>query len=118
MGKILRLTEGEFHKLIMRIVENSFEDETKHSYEDEPDIVDDERIFDDDYGLEKYEDDFQYEPEDFDKEMKLKSFMKTNKPSSVGIGSGRWEKQEPYNPIKPSDVPLEKYLKMKKLKKG
>lgn len=120
MSKIIRLTEGELHRFIKKLVESSFEDETEHEYEDVPDTTDNLKIsfeddFDDDYNLEKF-DEFEFEPEDLDKEMKTKSFMKQNKPSSVSMG-GKWQAQEPYNPIKPSDMPLDKYLKMKKLGK-
>ena len=54
--------------------------------------------------------------EDFDKEMKFKDLMKKNKLGSIGVGSGeRWNKdsEKEYNPIKPDDLPLDKFLKSK-----
>ena len=42
--------------------------------------------------------------------------MKKNKLGSIGVGSGeRWNKdsEKEYNPIKPDDLPLDKFLKSK-----
>ena len=67
-----------------------------------------------DYGFDT-EDDF--EGDDFQKDMGFKDFIKRNRPSSVGIGDKvRWDKdsEKEYSPLKPTDVPLEKYLKLKK----
>ena len=103
------------------LIESRFlnKDEEEFEYEDQPneppsDFEDEEDTIVD-YGF-----DFE-EPEndEFQKDMGFKDFMKKNKANSMGIGSGvRWdsESEKEYSPIKPSDMPLEKYLKLKKNK--
>lgn len=103
------------------LIESRFlnKDEEDFEYEDLPneppsDFEDEEDTIVD-YGFDVEEP----ENDDFQKDMGFKDFMKKNKASSIGIGSGvRWdsESEKEYSPIKPSDMPLEKYLKLKKNK--
>ena len=122
MSKIIRLTETELVRLVNRIVKENNEDIDFEGFdtplEDEPplfnddDIDDINYIKDFDFDIEnKYNDD-----DEFQNKMKLKSHMGKNKMSSVGIGGKvRWDKdsEKEWSPIKPSDMPLEKYLKSK-----
>jgi hypothetical protein len=112
MKKVIRLNESQFIKFLKEIIDDTEIDNFDYENEDE---------FDDDIedlGFD-YEEEDEYDDES-QKELMFRDFMRKNKTSSAGIGSGvRWEKSndKPYNPIKPSDMPLEKYLKMKKLEK-
>lgn len=112
MKKVIRITETELNLLVKKIIRES-EIENFDYEEDMPSDEDDIE----DYGFDM-EDEPEFEDEQ-QKEMIFRDFMRKNRQSYIGIGSGvRWEKddEKPYNPIKPSDMPLEKYLKYKKLK--
>jgi hypothetical protein len=112
MKKVIRLNESQFIKFLKEIIDDVEID--NFDYENEDNFGDDIE----DLGFD-YEEEDEYDDES-QKELMFRDFMRKNKTSSVGIGSGvRWEKSDdkPYNPIKPSDMPLEKYLKMKKLEK-
>ena len=87
--------------------------------EDEPSLDDLEDFDDDieDYGFD-VEDEF--EDDDFQTKMRQHERMKNIRPSEYGIGSGeRWtnqmerETEKPWSPIKPDDLPLEKFAKSK-----
>lgn len=112
--KIIRLKEQELIHLVKRITEDIDDIDEKGwkeeeiqniHFEDEPE----EDIFD-------IENEPMKEPyDDFDKEIRFKDFMKKNRPSSSTIGSGRWDasSNKPYNPIKPTDLSLDKFLTSK-----
>jgi hypothetical protein len=119
MKKIITLKETELVTLIKRIIK-----ETEEEYFDFEEMIDpptesnddddDNDDYIDDYGFD-LEDEFPYDDE-FQNKMKLKSHMGKNKMSSIGIGGKvRWDKdsEKEWSPIKPSDMPLEKYLKSK-----
>jgi hypothetical protein len=112
MKKVIRLNESQFIKFLKEIIDDVEID--NFDYENEDNFGDDIE----DLGFD-YEEEDEYDDES-QKELMFRDFMRKNKTSSAGIVSGvRWEKGDykPYNPIKPSDMPLEKYLKMKKLEK-
>jgi hypothetical protein len=118
MSKIIRLTETELVRLVNRIVKENNEDIEFEGFdtplEDEPSLFDDDNIDDNivDYGFDFEDDDFS--DDEFQNKMKLKSHMGKNRQSDFGIGAGtRWDKdsEKEWSPIKPSDMPLEKYLK-------
>lgn len=92
----------------------------------ETDEIDDISLFDDSDDYEEnidYGFDIEDEPsdDDFQNRMRFKERMKKFNPQSVGIGGvSRWDKETEremekggWSPIKPSDMPLEKYLKSK-----
>jgi hypothetical protein len=84
--------------------------------EDEPSLFDDEEDGIEDYGFDIEDDEYSDDLEGFENEKKFKESMKKNKLGSVGIGGGtRWDKdsEKEYNPIKPDDLPLDKFLKSK-----
>lgn len=120
MSKIIRLTETELVRLVNRIVKENNEDIDFEGFdtplEDEPPLFND-----DDIDNINYIEDFDFDIEDnyndddeFQNKMKLKSHMRNNRQSDFGIGAGtRFDKdsEKEWSPIKPSDMPLEKYLK-------
>lgn len=116
--RIVRLKESDLHKIIKRIMESE-EEPTDDDIEDVPvDDIDseDEDIMD--YGFD-YEDDSDVDDDKFQSKMRFKNWEKKNKLGSVGIGSStRWDKdsEKPYSPIKPDDLPLDKFLEKRKLK--
>ena len=123
MSKIIRLTETELIRLVNRIVKENNEDIEFEGFdtplEDEPSLFDDD--IDDDIDDINYIKDFDFDIEnkyndddEFQNKMKLKSHTRNNRQSDFGIGAGtRWDKdsEKEWSPIKPSDMPLEKYLK-------
>ena len=120
MSKIIRLTETELVRLVNRIVKENNEDIDFEGFdiplEKEPPLFND-----DDIDNINYIEDFDFDIEDnyndddeFQNKMKLKSHMRNNRQSDFGIGAGaRFDKdsEKEWSPIKPSDMPLEKYLK-------
>ena len=106
MKKVITLTESELVDLIKKIVSEDIDDE----FEDDIEMDGDDEI--QDFGFDYEEDD------DEDALEKIKS-RKMFKPSPVQHGRSEWKKEweTPYNPIKASDLPLDKYLASKKLKK-
>ena len=128
MSKIIRLTETELVRLVNRIVKENNEDIDFEGFdtplEDEPPLFNDDDIDNINYikdDINYIKDDYldienkynNYDDE-FQNEMKLKSHARNNRPSDFGIGSGtRFDKdsEKKWSPIKPSDMPLEKYLK-------
>lgn len=82
-----------------------FDDELE--FEDD----DDELSFDD---LDYSEENDEYNDDDsFQKKMRLKNITKGLKVSPSSMYGDSW-KDKPYDPIKPSDMPLEKFIKSKK----
>lgn len=123
--KIIRLTESDLERIIKRVIESKKNyDFDLDSSEDTPieDLpIDDEEDYIEDYGFD-IEDDMDSEYEDLQRNLNLRQSLKKSKPASSGIGdSKRWEKADenpkPWSPIKPSDMPLSKYLNSKKSKK-
>jgi len=84
--------------------------------EDEPSLFDDEEDDDiEDFGFDVESGD-DTDVEGFDSKMKFKDTMKKNKFSDFGIGDNtRWDSdsEKEYSPIKPTDLPLDKFLKSK-----
>ena len=120
MSKIIRLTETELVRFVNRIVKENNEDMDFEGFdiplEKEPSLFDDDDIDDIDYIKDDYLDieDKYNDDDEFQNKMKLKSHMGKNRQSDFGIGAGtRWDKdsEKEWSPIKPSDMPLEKYLK-------
>lgn len=123
MGKIIRLTENELVNLVKRIIkeQEGFEelDDLKPEdidYEglDDMDTFPEEDEFEtDEIGLPG--EDVAGEDEEISKQMRMKDFLRKNRPmSNLGMG-GRdtVDYEAKYNPIKPSDLPLDKFLKSK-----
>lgn len=104
--KVIRLTESELVDLLKKIIKEDMENE----------FIDDEDMDDD--GDEIQDFGFDYEEEDEDDLEKIKRRSKF-KPAPMEYGSSEWKKEweKPYSPIKASDLPLDKYLKLKQLKK-
>lgn len=104
--KVIRLTESELVDLLKKIIREDMENE----------FIDDEDMEDD--GDEIQDFGFDYEEEDEDDLEKIKRRSKF-KPAPMEYGSSEWKKEweKPYSPIKASDLPLDKYLKLKQLKK-
>jgi hypothetical protein len=120
MSKIIRLTETELVRLVNRIVKENNEDMDFEGFdiplEKEPSLFDDDDIDDIDYIKDDYLDieDKYNDDDEFQNKMKLKSYTRNNRQSNFGIGAGtRFDKdsEKEWSPIKPSDMPLEKYLK-------
>lgn len=106
MKKVITLTESELVDLIKKIVSEDIDDE----FEDDIEMDGDDEI--QDFG-------FDYEEDDDEGTLEKMKSRKMFKPSPVQHGRSEWKKEweTPYNPIKPSDLPLDKYLASKKLKK-
>jgi hypothetical protein len=124
MSKIIRLTETELVRLVNRIVKENNEDIEFEGFdtplEDEPSLFDDDNdddIDDINYIKDDYldiENKYNNYDDEFQREMNLDSHTRNNRQSDFGIGAGtRWDKdsEKEWSPIKPSDMPLEKYLK-------
>lgn len=118
MSKIVRLTESDLVRLVKRIVKES--EEGFEVIDDFEDISDEPTDFPDedddikDLGFD-VEDEFG-DDDEFQNKMRFRERVRRNLPGSVGIGSGkRWDKdsEKEYNPIKPDDLPLDKFLKSK-----
>lgn len=116
--KIIRLTEQELIRLVKKITEDiddikDIEDKDwkEEDFDDLQEPIDNPNEFDDLEDDEYIETHF----DDIDKEIRIKNFMRQNKPSSSSIGSGRWDasSNKSYNPIKPTDLPLDKFLSSK-----
>jgi len=113
--KIIRLTESDLIALVRRIVKEQEVDFDDTPIEDEPSFDDEEDEdniedlgfdVDDDMGID----------DEFQNKMKSKESFSKNRPSGLNIGGGtRWDKdsEKEYNPIKPDDLPLDKFLKSK-----
>jgi hypothetical protein len=87
----------------------NFEDDFNIDFEDEDENIND---YETDYP-ENYMPD-EDEDEMFQKHLRMKNLKKNLSPNP--ISSGKWKEEKPYSPIKPSDLPLDKYLKMKNTK--
>lgn len=112
--KIIRLTEQELIHLVKKITEDIDDIEEKEWEKEDIKNIDTYDDYEEDFF--DIEDEPIKEPyDDFDKEIRFRDFMKKNKPSSSSIGSGRWDAStnKPYNPIKPTDLPLDKFLSSK-----
>ena len=74
--------------------------------------------FEDDYETDYPENYIPDEDEDemFQKSLRMKSLKKHFNPNPVSR-SDKWKEEKPYSPIKPNDLPLEKYLEKKKTMK-
>lgn len=113
MSKIVRLTESELVRLVKRMIKESEEGFERIDDEDFDDISDEEDDIED-YGFD-VEDDFG-DDDEFQTKMRYKERMRKDRPSGLELGAGtRWdsESEKEYNPIKPSDLPLDKFLKSK-----
>jgi hypothetical protein len=123
MSKIIRLTETELIRLVNRIVKENNEDIDFEGFdfqlEKEPSLFDKniDDIDDINYIKNNYldiENKYNNDDDEFQREMNLSSYRKNNRQSSIGIGDvTRFDKDsdKKWSPIKPSDMPLEKYLK-------
>jgi hypothetical protein len=115
MKKTIRLTESELINLVQRIIkeQEGFDQLDDTPIEDDIDFYDEEDEFED-LGFDM-EDDIEMDDE-FQTKMRVKERMKKDRQSALGIGAGTrwdWESEKEWSPIKPSDLPLEKYLKTK-----
>lgn len=115
MKKTIRLTESELINLVQRIIkeQEGFDQLDDTPIEDDIDFYDEEDEFED-LGFDM-EDDIEMDDE-FQTKMRVKERMRKDRPSNLGIGAGTrwdWESEKEWSPIKPSDLPLEKYLKTK-----
>jgi hypothetical protein len=86
------------------------------NFDDELEFEDDDELFFDDLDYSEESDEYS-DDDSFQKKMRLKDITKGLKVSPSSMYSDSW-KDEPYNPIKPSDMPLEKFIKSKKLKES
>jgi hypothetical protein len=118
MKKTIRLTESELIHLVHRIIkeQEGFDKLDDTPIEDEPSLDDlenfDDEIEDFTYDTEDDIDDY----DDFQTKMRVRERMKNDRPSNIGLGAGtRWdsESEKDWSPIKPSDMPLDKFLKSK-----
>lgn len=116
MSKIVRLTESELVRLVKRMIKESEEGFERIDDEDFDELSDfpDEKDEVEDYGFD-VKDDFGND-DDFQTKMRYRERMRKDRPSDIGIGGGtRWdsESEKEWSPIKPSDLPLDKFLKSK-----
>jgi len=112
MSKIVRLTESELVRLVKRMIKESEEGFERIDDDNFDDMSDEDDV--EDYGLD-YDEEDDYDDES-QKEILFKDFMRKNKQSPIGIGGGtRWdsESEKEWSPIKPTDMPLDKFLKSK-----
>jgi len=114
MKKTIRLTESELIHLVKRIIkeQEGFDQLDDTPLEDEPSLDDEDDI--EDFGFD-VEDDFN-DDDEFQHKMKSKEHMRKYKPSGLSIGAGtRWDSdsEKEWSPIKPTDLPLDKFLKSK-----
>jgi hypothetical protein len=115
MKKTIRLTESELIHLVKRIIkeQDGFDQLDDTPLEDEPSLdYEDEDIEDFRYDTEDDIDDY----DDFQTKMRVRERMKNDRPSNIGLGAGtRWDgdSEKEWSPIKPTDMPLDKFLKSK-----
>ena len=114
MKKTIRLTESELINLVHRIIkeQEGFDQLDDTPLEDEPSLDDEDEIEDFTYDTE---DDIE-DDDDFQTKMRVKERMRKDRPSGIGLGAGtRWdsESEKEWSPIKPTDLPLDKFLKSK-----
>jgi len=123
--KIIRLSESDLERIIRRVIESKKDyDFDLDSNDDTPieDVpTDNEEDYIEDYGFD-IEDDMDSEYEDLQRNLNLRQSIRRNRPASSGIGdSRRWDKEDEnpktWSPIKPSDMPLDKFLNSRKSKK-
>jgi hypothetical protein len=119
MKRTIRLTESELINLVQRIIEEQegFDELDDTPIEDEPSL-DDEDDDIEDLGFD-VEDEIG-DDDEFQNRMKFNERMRKNKPSGLGLGAGgRWDvnSEKGWSPIKPDDLPLDKFLKSKYNKK-
>jgi hypothetical protein len=115
MKKTIRLTESELIHLVKRIIK---EQEGFDQLDDTP--IEDTSFLDDgediqDFGFDNEDGEFD-DDDDFQTKMRYSERMKKDRPSSIGLGAGtRWDgdSEKEWSPIKPSDMPLDKFLKSK-----
>jgi len=119
MKKTIRLTESELIHLVKRIIK---EQEGFDQLDDTP--IEDTSFLDDeeennngiqDFGFDIEDGEFD-DDDDFQTKMRYSERMKKDRPSSIGLGAGtRWDcdNEKEWSPIKPTDMPLDKFLKSK-----
>jgi hypothetical protein len=115
MKKTIRLTESELIHLVKRIIK---EQEGFDQLDDTP--IEDTSFLDDgediqDFGFDNEDGEFD-DDDDFQTKMRYSERMKKDRPSSIGLGAGtRWDgdSEKEWSPIKPTDMPLDKFLKSK-----
>jgi len=107
MKKIIKLKESELVNIIKKMINEGFED----------DFVDDEYIDQESDDIQDFGFDYEEDIEDIEDFEKMKRRRKM-KPSSFEYGTSEWKKEweKPYSPIKPTDLPLDKYLASKRSK--
>lgn len=107
MKKTIRLTESELISMIKKIIKEDFED----------DFEDDEYIDQEIDDIQDFGFDYEEDSDDIENFEKIKMRRKL-KPSSIQYGGSEWKKEweKPYNPIKSTDLPLDKYLASKRSK--
>jgi hypothetical protein len=108
MKKTIRVTESELVNIIKKFIKEDFEKD----FDDDGEYIDIEKDDIQDFGFD-YEEDID-DVEDFEKTKRRKNI----KLAEPYFGKSEWKKEweKPYNPIKPTDLPLDKYLASKRLK--
>ena len=108
MKKTIRVTESELVNIIKKFIKEDFEKD----FDDDGEYIDLEKDDIQDFGFD-YEEDID-DVEDFEKTKRRKNI----KLSEPYFGKSEWRKEweKPYSPIKPTDLPLDKYLASKRLK--
>ena len=104
MKKTIRIKESELVSIIRRIVKEGFKDDFEDKFEDGEYIDHEDEI--QDFGF-----DYEEEDNDVDDFESIKR-RKNIKPPEPYYGKSEWRKEweKPYNPIKPTDLPLDKFL--------
>ena len=109
MKKTIRIKESELVSIIKRIIKEGFEDDLKDTFEDGEYIDQEDEV--QDFGF-----DYEEEYDDVDDFESIK--RKKNIKPAEHHGRSEWRKEweKPYSPIKPTDLPLDKFLASRKSK--